>query len=151
MSPPSSFADCYKENNTALPGNDVNNGVNNRQDDEEACRLSCRTVAGSVFFDWVSPDYHDSNFHNTCWCKHSDSGRQDSVGAISGNVNCVGKLEYYSGVTAATTPISIGKSVPPLSGSPLCTLAMGKCLDHKIIQYLRNLSVFPRVCYFKAW
>ena len=97
LSPPFSFVDCYSESNITLPGNDVNNGLNNRQDDVEACRLSCRTVAGSDFFDWVSPDYHDSNFHNSCWCKHSDSGRQDSVGVISGNVNCVGKLQYNSG------------------------------------------------------
>ena len=67
----------------------MNNGLNNIQYDVEACRLSCRSETGSEFFDWVSQDYHDSDFYNTCWCKSSDSGRTYSAGVISGNVNCV--------------------------------------------------------------
>ena len=65
------------------------------QYDLDSCRLSCKSVEGSEFYNWVSQDYHDQRDHYTCWCKSSDSGRGHSVGVISGNVNCVkatGKL-----------------------------------------------------------
>ena len=73
------------------PGNDLVDGLNNKQPDAEACRLSCRSISGAKYFDWSSPRYHDSYYHKGCWCKDSDVGRRESVGVISGNVNCVGK------------------------------------------------------------
>ena len=80
--------DCYSERNIDYSGADMNNGLNNRQNDAEACRSSCKSEAGAQFFAWVGPSYPDSNIQNTCWCKSSDSDRQDSVGVTAGNVMC---------------------------------------------------------------
>ena len=80
---------CYNEEGFHYPGNDLNNGFENRQTDREACRLSCRSISGAEFFDWVSPDFSNSQYHNGCWCKNSDAGRRPSSGITSGNVNCL--------------------------------------------------------------
>ena len=77
------------EDDIANPGNDLNDGVNNQQADAEACRLSCRSISGANYFDWTSPKFDNSYYHGGCWCKDSDAGRKDSVGVVSGNVNCV--------------------------------------------------------------
>ena len=83
-----SFTDCYSERNIDYAGADENDGLNNRQNDAEACRLSCKSLSAAQFFAWAGPSYPDSNIHNGCWCKSSDSDRRDSVGVTSGNVFC---------------------------------------------------------------
>ena len=103
-----SFAACYSEFNISLPGNDLNNGLNNRQDSAEACRSSCRSVAGSQFYDWASSSYSNAQIHNGCWCKTSDSGRTVIGGVISGNVNCINitsKLEYCNSCVNIISPL----------------------------------------------
>ena len=92
-----SFAACYSEMDISLPGNDLNNGFNNRQDSAEACRSSCRSVTGSKFYDWNKSSISSTKWGKSCWCKHSDSGRRVNRETISGNVNCLhvtSKLEY---------------------------------------------------------
>ena len=103
-----SFAACYSEFNITLPGNDLNDGLNNKQDSAEACRISCRSVAGSLFFDWVGPTFTNTQYHDGCWCKHSDSGRRVLVGVISGNVNCINvtsKLDYCYSCMSIINPL----------------------------------------------
>ena len=85
----SPFTECYNEADFHYPGNDLNQGFDNRQSDGEACRLSCRSITGAKFFDWVSPEFHDQQYHNGCWCKTSDAGRTPNVGITCGNVNCL--------------------------------------------------------------
>ena len=79
------------EQDIGLPGNNLNDGWNNKQDDAEACRLSCRSISGANYFGWPSPKFPNSASHKNCWCKSSDAGRKDFVGIVAGNVNCVGK------------------------------------------------------------
>ena len=83
-----SFTDCYAERNIDYAGADENDGLNNRQNDAEACRLSCKSISTAQFFAWASPSHRDTSIHYTCWCKSSDSDRRDSVGVTSGNVMC---------------------------------------------------------------
>ena len=80
--------DCYSEVDVSYPGNDLNEGFDNRQSDAEACRFSCRSISGAKFFDWVGPQFHNEQYHNGCWCKTSDAGRMSDVGITVGNVNC---------------------------------------------------------------
>ena len=94
-----SIPECYIEIDIGYPGNDLNSGVDNIQPDVEACRLSCSSIAGSQFFDWVRQDYHDSYYHESCWCKSSDAGRTARVGVTTGNVNCrdvTGRVKWKS-------------------------------------------------------
>ena len=86
-----SFAECYDEQGISYKHNDLNSGMDNKQPDWKACRSSCRSIVGAEFFDWVSPQYWISTFRETCWCKYSDSGRQQQSDTVSGNVNCVGE------------------------------------------------------------
>ena len=81
--------DCYSEEGVAYPGNDLNEGLENIQLNAEACRFSCRSISGAKFFDWVSPQYYDQEYHNSCSCKTSDAGRKPSAGITVGNVKCL--------------------------------------------------------------
>ena len=95
------YAECYVESDIAYFGNDLNNGLDNKQSDGEACRVSCGSISGAEFFDWVSTDYQSPEHHSTCWCKSSDSGRGYAFGVTAGNVICVhatnttGKAEEF--------------------------------------------------------
>ena len=84
-------AECLIEENTAFYGNNLNDGLSDPlQDDVESCRSFCKsTYPTAKYFHWVgSSSNWQPGYHNTCWCKHSDSGRKTRDGSTSGEVAC---------------------------------------------------------------
>ena len=78
------------EEDTNYQGNDINNGIFDlRKYDAMSCKAYCKSNYQSArYFTWVSPSAPLSIYHNTCWCKNSDSGKKHEQGEISGEVNC---------------------------------------------------------------
>ena len=50
------------------PGNDVNNGLEDKQPDMISCRSFCKSMCAE-FFSWTGPDNPNEDDHNGCWCK----------------------------------------------------------------------------------
>ena len=78
------------EEDTNYQGNDINNGLADpRQYDAMSCKTYCKSnYLSAGYFTWVSPSSAESHFHNTCWCKNSDSGKAYEQGETSGEVTC---------------------------------------------------------------
>ena len=80
--------DCLVEENIALPGFDVNNGLSDpRQNDAESCRSFCKAnYPTAMYFDWTGLSFNLQTYHKTCWCKTSNAGRKADPGIYSGEV-----------------------------------------------------------------
>ena len=85
----SQLSDCLTEQDTAYPGNDVNNGASNIQPDVESCRASCGSM-GAGYFTHLT--LHSTQF-NECWCKSSNAVLETSVGRVSGET-CSGETNF---------------------------------------------------------
>ena len=76
---------CEIEWDISLHGNDLNDGLENKQKDVESCRSSCRSM---------NANYFDFNYNSNkgCFCKDSNKGRRPTEGVISGGTKCSGNI-----------------------------------------------------------
>ena len=78
---------CAIENGIAYKGHDVNKGREESQPNMESCRSFCRTKYKATYFEYIQPDSPDQ-FKKSCWCKTSNSGREEMAGSVSGYAYC---------------------------------------------------------------
>ena len=86
---------CLVEPNTNYQGNAMNKGMDDKQPDLESCKSFCRSnYPTAKYFSYASPDYPHPILNNAkfCSCKHSNGGRKELKGFISGDLTCYGEL-----------------------------------------------------------
>ena len=79
------ISECLTEMDISYYGNDVNDGLNNKQQNVESCRSSCRSMSAKYF------DFNHSG-NKGCYCKKSNAGRRVVRGVISGETMCTGNF-----------------------------------------------------------
>ena len=86
--------ECLVEENIDYPGNDINDGTQNRQPDVASCQSFCSSnYPSSPYFDWVSPSASWTGGHEACYCKNTNAPRVKVTGITSGRVSCDGGEE----------------------------------------------------------
>ena len=92
---------CLVEENVSYLGNNVNDGISDpRQPDAGSCQLFCMSnYVDAKYFSWCEPSAEPEQYRNTCWCKHSDSGRTDRDETLktSGQVMCDKEVSSCTG------------------------------------------------------
>ena len=74
-------SECAVNRDVSFYGNNVNDGLANKQPDVANCRASCRAMEA---------EYYDFNYagNQGCYCKFSDAGRRRQPGVMSGTTRC---------------------------------------------------------------
>ena len=82
-------AGCVIEEDIEYLGNDVSSM---NQTDVASCRSSCSSI-GTGYFTYSIDE-------SRCYCKHSDAGRKQTGGHVSGDTSCTGGFQSFWSTTA---------------------------------------------------
>lgn len=76
--------ECYLEENTAWPGNDVEGGKIKNVTSIEDCREKCQKIDGATYFTWRGEGSKPTGKRKNCYCKKARGRSEEQEDVFSG-------------------------------------------------------------------